>query len=359
MSGVSMLAAAAAPETGFLEPATLNFIWYVLLSVLLLGYAILDGFDLGVGINHLFVARSDHDRRVVVNSIGPIWDGNEVWLVTFGGALFAAFPVAYATLFSGFYIAFMLLLLALIMRAVCIEFRSKVEHAAWRRIFDLGFAFGSFLIALLLGIAAGNCLLGMPLGEDLIVRQSVLDQLNPFSLLTGLMTVALFALHGSLFLKLRTEGPLLASVERWAWRWWWAFLILVVAVSVWAVLGIPAATENLREWPVLWIVPVLNGLAIANLPRTIHHGRPGFAFLSSCCVIAAFAAMFAMALFPNLIRSSLDESWNLTLEAAASSASTHRIMLVVAGIGLPFVLAYSAVVYWIFWGRVRLDRSSY
>ncbi len=209
-----LLAAAAAAEPGFLSAETLNFVWYLLLSVLLLGYAILDGFDLGVGINHLFVARNDLDRRVVLNSIGPIWDGNEVWLVTFGGALFAAFPVAYATLFSGFYTAFMLLLLALIMRAVCIEFRSKVEHAAWRRIFDFGFAFGSFLVALLLGVAAGNCLLGMPLDENLVIRQSVFDQLNPFSLLTGLMTVALFALHGSLYLKLRTEGDLLQNVER-------------------------------------------------------------------------------------------------------------------------------------------------
>ena len=355
-----LAAAAMAPaEPGFLSAETLNFVWYLLLSVLLLGYAILDGFDLGVGINHLFVARNDLDRRVVINSIGPIWDGNEVWLVTFGGALFAAFPVAYATLFSGFYTAFMLLLLALIMRAVCIEFRSKVEHPVWRRIFDFGFAFGSFLVALLLGVAAGNCLLGMPLDENLVIRQSVFDQLNPFSLLTGLMTVALFALHGSLYLKLRTEGELLQNVERWAWRWWWVFLILVVGVSAWAVLRIPAATANLREWPVLWVVPVLNALAIANLPRTIHHGRPGFAFVSSCCVIAAFAAMFAMALFPNLIRSSLDESWNLTLEAAASSANTHRIMLIVAVVGLPFVLTYSAMVYWIFRGRVRLDRSSY
>ena len=178
----------------------LTVIWFALLGVLLIGYTILDGFDLGVGILHP-VARGDEERRIMINSIGPLWDGNEVWLVTFGGALFAAFPNAYATVFSGFYIAFMLLLFALIFRAVSIEFRSKVTSARWRRVWDAGFFLSSLSAALLLGVAGGNILQGMPVEQDLRVRQSLLQQLNPYALLVGGLVVALFAMHGAIYLN--------------------------------------------------------------------------------------------------------------------------------------------------------------
>jgi len=343
----------------FLDKATLQSIWFLLLTVLLTGYAILDGFDLGVGINHLLVGRSDIDRRTTIGSIGPIWDGNEVWLVTFGGALFAAFPVAYASFFSGFYIAFMLLLLGLIMRAVCLEFRVKTEGAAMHRVFDFGFSLGSVLIALLLGVAAGNCLYGIKVDSALTIREPLLSQLNPFSLMTGLMTVALFALHGTLYLRLRVEGALLASVERWAWRWWWIFLALFIAVSAYALRDIPQVTANIRNWPVLWAIPALNVLAILNVPRTIRHRQPMFGFISSSCMIMAFAALFSMALYPDLIRSTIDPAFNVTISNASSSPRTLTTMLIIALIGMPIVIAYTVAVYWIFRGKVRVDRGSY
>lgn len=343
----------------WLDASTLQSIWFLLLTVLLTGYAILDGFDLGVGINHLLVGRSDTDRRSTIASIGPIWDGNEVWLVTFGGALFAAFPVAYASFFSGFYIAFMLLLLGLIMRAVCLEFRVKTDSPAMHRIFDLGFSLGSFMIALLLGVAGGNCLCGITVDSTLTIREPLLNQLNPFSLMTGLMTVALFALHGALYLRLRVEGELLASVERWAWRWWWIFIVLFVAVTAYTLRNIPQATANIRNWPVLWAIPALNVLAILNVPRTIRHRQPMFGFISSSCMIMAFAALFSMALYPDLIRSTVDPAFDITVSNASSSPKTHSIMLIIAVIGMPIVIAYTVAVYWIFRGKVRVDRTSY
>ncbi|MCA9493437.1 MAG: cytochrome d ubiquinol oxidase subunit II, partial [Myxococcales bacterium] len=178
-------------------------LWFVLLGVLLGGYAILDGFDLGVGILPP-IARSDEDRRIIMNSIGPIWDGNEVWLVTFGGAMFAAFPNAYATVFSGFYIAFMLLLFALILRAVSLEFRSKTEGGIWRKTWDTGFFGSSLLAAVLFGVAGGNLMLGLPVDDKMVVHQSVLEQLSPYPVLVGVLTALLFAMHGAIFLYLKT-----------------------------------------------------------------------------------------------------------------------------------------------------------
>lgn len=337
---------------------TLTLIWFVLLGVLLIGYTILDGFDLGVGILHP-VARTDEHRRIMMNSIGPLWDGNEVWLVTFGGALFAAFPNAYATVFSGFYVAFMLLLFALIFRAVSLEFRSKVEHRRWRRVWDFGFFASSFTAALLFGVAGGNLLLGMPVDERLIVRQSVLEQLSLYPLAVGALTVLLFAMHGAIFLYLKTEGELQGVVERWIWRAFGLFLVVYVLVTMYTLVRVPWATANFEQHPWLWIVPVLNVLAIANIPRAMYLKRPGYAFLSSCATIAALAFLFAAAIFPNLMPSSLGPELSLTIWNSRSSEKTLGVMLIVAVIGLPCVLTYTGVIYWVFRGKVRLDHSSY
>ena len=200
-----------------------NLLWFVMLGVLLAGYAILDGFDFGVGMLH-YVARDDHERRILINSIGPLWDGNEVWLVTFGGALFAAFPEAYATIFSGYYEALMLVLGCLIFRAASIEFRGKMPYRWWKRLWDAMF-FGSSLVASLgFGIAVGSAMLGIPLDERGIFDGTVLDQVEPYSLLVGLLSVSLFVMHGALFLCLKTEGDLQQRVHTWAWRGYFAFL---------------------------------------------------------------------------------------------------------------------------------------
>ncbi|MHC4591038.1 MAG: cytochrome d ubiquinol oxidase subunit II, partial [Planctomycetota bacterium] len=252
----------------------LTVVWFGLLGVLLVGYMILDGFDLGVGILHP-MAKSDRDRRVMMNSIGPLWDGNEVWLVTFGGALFAAFPDAYATVFSGFYVAFMLLLVALIFRAVSLEFRSKTEHPVWRRLWDFGFFGSSALAALLLGVAGGNLMQGMPVDGDLVVHQTVFQQLTLFPLLVGALTLMLFTMHGAIYLYLKTEGDLQQQAERWIWRAFGLFLIVYVLTTMYTLVQIPRAIENLRAYPWMWSVPVLNVLAIANIPRAMFLRRPG------------------------------------------------------------------------------------
>ncbi|RPJ48514.1 MAG: cytochrome d ubiquinol oxidase subunit II [Candidatus Latescibacterota bacterium] len=336
----------------------LHVFWFAVLGVLLAGYAILDGFDLGVGILHL-LARGDRERRVFLNSIGPLWDGNEVWLVTFGGALFAAFPHAYATVFSGFYLAFMLLLFALIFRAVSIEFRSKLEAPGWRRAWDVSFMVSSALATLLFGVAIGNSIQGMPIGPDMEYAGGFFDLLRPYPILVGVFAVALFAMHGSIYLYLKTEGELQQRVRGWMWHAFGVFLVLYLLTTIFTLAAHPRAIANFRTIPFAWVVVVLNVLAIANIPRAIYLGRPGYAFASSAATIAALVFLFGIGLFPNLVVSSLNPEWSLTIYNAASSQKTLGIMRIIAFIGMPFVLAYTAVIYWVFRGKVEIGKFSY
>ena len=336
----------------------LNLFWFVTMGVLLAWYAILDGFDLGVGILHLG-ARGDRERRIFMNSIGPLWDGNEVWLVTFGGALFAAFPHAYATAFSGFYLAFMLLLFALIFRAVSMEFRSKRESDRWRSFFDACFFGASTIATLLFGVAVGNSIKGIPIGEDMEFAGSFFDLLGPYPLVVGLFAISVFAMHGAIYLYLKTEGDLQARIHGWMWRAFWAFLVMYVVTTIYSIAAIPNATRNFGDHPWVWGVVGLNVLAIANIPRAIRHKRPFYAFVSSSCSIAAFVFLFGVALYPDLMVSSLDERWNLNIYNAASSEKTLRIMQIIAFAGMPFVLTYTAIIYWVFRGKVELGKFSY
>lgn len=341
------------------EHDTLAQIWFLLLGVLLTGYAILDGFDFGVGIVHLFIPRGDRERRLVMNSIGPLWDGNEVWLITFGGALFAAFPGAYATIFSGFYTALMLVLLMLILRAVSLEFRSKIESAGWRRFWDTSFALSSLGAPLLFGVAAGNVILGLPLDAAGEYWGNLFDLLNPYSLLVGLFSVSIVAMHGVIFLYLKTEGELQQRCRPWMWRSFFAFVALYALTTAATLIWVPRAVANFETYPLAWVVVGLNVLAIANIPRAIHHERPGYAFISSACTIAAFVFLFAVALYPNLVPAT-DPANALTIfSTARSSALTLEIMLLIAVIGMPCVLAYTAAIYWTFRGKVELDEHSY
>jgi cytochrome d ubiquinol oxidase subunit II len=336
----------------------LNTLWFVLLGVLLAGYAILDGFDLGVGILHLAV-KKDEERRILMNSIGPLWDGNEVWLVTFGGALFAAFPNAYATAFSGFYTAFMALLFALIFRAVSIEFRSKHDAKGWRAFWDVSFCIASGVATLLFGVAVGNAIRGMPIGADMEFQGTFWSLLHPYALLVGLFAVATFAMHGSIYLYLKTEGDLQQRIREWMWRTFGIFLVFYLFTTIYTLADVPLATANFRLHPWAWLIVVLNVLAIANIPRAIHLRRPGYAFVSSCATIAALTFLFGVALFPDLVHSSLNPDWSLTVYNAASSKKTLGIMTTIAALGMPFVLAYTSVVYWVFRGKVQLGKFSY
>lgn len=336
----------------------LNTVWFALVGVLLIGYAVLDGFDLGTGALHLF-AKSDTDRRLFINAIGPVWDGNEVWLVTGGGALFAAFPEVYATAFSGFYMALILLLFALIFRAVAIEFRSKQPMRWWRQMWDVSFSVSSLVASLLIGVALGNVALGIPLAADHEFAGSFFGLLNPYALLVGITTVALFMMHGAIYLVMKTEGELHANLRRWVNNAIIFFIICYAATTAATLLYIPHMIETIKANPWLFVLPLLNALAIANIPREIYHGRDWRAFLSSGASIAALLTLFGIGMYPNLIFSSPIAENSLTIYNAASSAKTLEIMLIIAAIGVPVVLAYTASIYWIFRGKVKLDSSSY
>ena len=338
---------------------TLPTIWFILLGVLLAGYAVLDGFDLGVGILHP-LGRGDEERRIFINAIGPIWDGNEVWLVTFGGAMFAAFPEAYATIFSGYYPYFMALLFALIFRAASIEFRSKVHSPGWRRTWDYGFFASSLLATVLFGVSVGNAMVGLPLDERGVFVGSAMDFIKPYPILVGVLAVAMLTMHGALYLHLKVpRGDLHARTAQWVWHAWGVFLVIYLLATIYTILVVPRAVLHFREWPWAFVLVVVNVLAVANIPRSVFAGRPGQAFASSCLTIVALVSLFSVALWPNLVTASNNPDNSLTVFRAASGPKTLKIMLVIALIGLPLVLTYTAAVYWTFRRRVVLEEHSY
>ncbi|GAB4327316.1 MAG: cytochrome d ubiquinol oxidase subunit II [Candidatus Zixiibacteriota bacterium] len=336
----------------------LNTIWFALVGVLFMGYAILDGFDLGVGALHLFT-KTDEERRLMINSIGPVWDGNEVWLVTGGGALFAAFPEVYATSFSGFYLAMMLLLVGLIFRAVAIEFRSKETMRWWRQMWDVSFSVSSILSSLLIGIALGNVAWGVPLNSEHEFVGTFLGLLHPYAILVGILTVSLFMMHGAIYVALKTEGEFQQRVGTWIRNTIIFFVICYVATTMATLLYVPNMSANIRAEPVLFVIPLLNMLAVANVPREIHKGRYFRAFLSSCAAVALLLILFGTEMYPNLLYSNPIAANSLTIYNGASSQKTLKIMLIIAAIGMPLVIAYTSTIYWIFRGKVKLDATSY
>jgi cytochrome d ubiquinol oxidase subunit II len=332
--------------------------WFWTLGALLAGYAVLDGFDLGAGIVYLGL-RSEEDRRAVLSAVGPYWDGNEVWLIAFGGALFAAFPDGYATAFSAFYMPFILLLFALIFRAVSLEFRGKRPGRGWRSSWDAAFSASSALAALLFGVAVGNALQGLPIGPDKEFTGSIRDLLEPYPLLVGALSVSLLAMHGCLYLDLKTSGELQAKFHRWSRRAFGVFLALVSATTVFTFEKLPWALRNFHRFPAAWAVVAAAALATANIPRAIRRRRAPEAFVSSSVAIAALVFLFGFGLYPNVVLSSLDPAWSLTTASAASSEKTLRIMRLIACLGMPFVLLYTAVVYRVFRGKVDAKPTIY
>lgn len=336
----------------------LNTIWFILIGVLLTGYAILDGFDLGVGTLHLFT-KTDTERRIMINSIGPVWDGNEVWLITGGGALFAAFPEVYASVFSGFYTAFILLLFVLIFRAISIEFRSKQPQTWWRKTWDAAFSLSSTFIAFLAGVALGNIIQGLPLNENHEYLGGFLNLLQPYPLLVGLTTVAMFMMHGAIYVVMKTEGELQEKIRGWVNNTIIFFVITYTMTTMATLIYLPHMVAPFRQHPELFTIAILNMLVLANIPREIHHGREFLAFLSSCANIVFLMMLFAIGMFPNLVRSVPNPENSLHIYNAASSPSTLKIMLIIAIIGIPFVLTYTISIYWVFRGKVKLDSMSY
>ncbi|MEO8210758.1 MAG: cytochrome d ubiquinol oxidase subunit II [bacterium] len=336
----------------------LNTIWFILIIIILAGYAILDGFDFGVGILHLF-NKGDEHRRMSVNSIGPLWDGNEVWLVVGGGALFAAFPEVYATVFSGFYNAFIILLMMLIFRGVAIEFRSKSENAKWRKIWDVCFSLGSLGAALLFGIALGNLARGVPLDERKNVAGGFIDMLNPYSVLVGLTAVSLLTLHGAIYLIMKTEGGMRENINKQIKKLIFIFITLYVITTISTFIYQPHLLNVFKENIWLVIIPISSLLLVLNIPREIHLQREFKAFLSSSGTIALLIGLVAIGIFPNLVYSDPNPQNSLNIYNSASTKSTLTTMLIIACIGAPLVISYTIIVYWIFRGKVKLDKHSY
>jgi cytochrome d ubiquinol oxidase subunit II len=338
---------------------TLRVICYLLIGFLLTGYAILDGFDLGVGILYRLIAKTDRERRILLNAIGPVWDGNEVWIITGGGALFAAFPHVYATVFSGFYLALMLLLYGLIFRAVSFEFRSKVQDERWRNAWDWAFSVGSFLPALLFGVAIGNVARGVPLDAHMEFAGNFFTLLNPYALLIGLLGLAIFGMHGALYLALKTEGMLAERATQWAQRAWLASVVLYGLATIATVIDSPQKFDNFTQNPIAWLVLVLSWAAILYTNMALREGQKMRAFLSSAGTIASLMVTFGIGNFPYMLPARNEAAYGLTIYNASSSDKTLQAMLIIALIGMPIVIAYTAYVYNVFKGKVQLSEESY
>jgi len=319
-------------------------IWYAIAVFMLTAYVVLDGFDFGAGALHLFVARSDGERRQVLAAIGPFWDGNEVWLITAGGVTFAAFPGTYAVLFSALYSALMLLLFALIFRGISFEFRSKLASPGWRKLWDTIHFLGSFLPALLLGVAFANIFKGIPIDQHGVNQGTLFTLLNPYGLCGGLLFVCAFLMHGALFLSLKTRGPLQERAIRVTERLWPALLLVAVLFLLYSAMA-TKLFANYLENPLLFIILALpvGGLLLQRV--FIGQRAMGKAWTASAVTIAGVALFGVVGIFPALLPSSLNPAWSMTIANSSSSPLTLKIMLVVALTFVPIVILYQAWVY--------------
>ena len=334
----------------------LNIIWFILIAILYIGFFLLEGFDFGVGILLPFLGKGgskqevDTKRRVIINTIGPHWDGNEVWLLTAGGATFAAFPHWYATLFSGFYLALFLLLLALIVRGVAFEFRSKDENPRWRSLWDRAIFIGSAVPALLLGVAFGNLVRGVPIDAQMNYVGGFFYLLNPYALLSGLAAVLLFTLYGAIFLSLKTTGELREMAHATAQRLWIPVVVVLLALLVATYF----ATDLLARLGVNpGIIPIAGMAAILAAGYFIGRRREGLAFVMTALSIAFTLITLFTILFPRVMISSLNQEWSLTIYNASSSPYTLQVMTVIAVIFVPVVLIYQGWSYWVFRQRIE------
>jgi cytochrome d ubiquinol oxidase subunit II len=329
----------------------LESVWFSLVAVLFVGFFFLEGFDFGVGMLTPFLGKTDVERRAVINSIGPVWDGNEVWLITAGGAMFAAFPNWYATLFSGFYMALFLMLLALIVRGVSFEFRSKLESPRWRKTWDWLLCIGSFLPALLWGVAVGNLMKGVPIDASQNFVGSFWDLISIYSVTAGVCMVLLFLLHGALFLNLKMTGELRERAKALALKigpWTSILLLFFVALSYYETELFAARGVNPG------LVPILAGVALLSVHFFLKAGRDGWAFAMTGLTIALSTVTVFMYMYPNVMISSLNPEWTMTIYDAASNAYTLKFMTIVAVTMVPIVLAYQIWTYWVFRKRISV-----
>ena len=332
-------------------------IWFFLVGVLLTGFAVLDGFDFGVGMWYLR-AKTDDERRTLLNAVGPVWDGNEVWLLTGGGAIFAAFPPVYATVFSGFYLAMMLLVLCLVLRAVSLEFRSKETSPVWRSSFDVVFSFSSIVASLLFGVALGNVMRGISLNEHGDYTGGFLDLLNPYSILVGVTGLSMMAFHGANFIHLKAVGNLYRQAIRWSFVSGVSYLFLLAVSTAVTWLFFPHLVENYRDYPALFLVPLLT---IVSVVFSLIFSKKGDSFkslIASSVSIVGMMGIVGGSLFPRIVPASNNLSLSLTIGNSSSSDFTLKTMFILALVGMPLVLGYTFWVYRAFGGKVDIESPS-
>lgn len=334
----------------------LQHLWFIILTVLFIGFFVLEGFDFGVGMLMEFFGRSssagqndpERHRRAVLNTIGPVWDGNEVWLLTAGGAMFAAFPGMYATLFSGLYLPLLVILFAMIVRVCAIEWRGKVDDAQWRRTADIAIAIGSWLPAVLWGVAFASIVRGLPVDAHHQIELSFGDVLNPYSLLGGIATAGLFAFHGAVFITLKTAGAVHDDARRFAVKLSVPVTLVVAVFGIWTQISYGS--------DVTWIALGIAVVAQLSAVMLVWSRRgDGWAFAATATVVVAVVALLFSCLYPNLIPSTLDPAWSLNIHNASSSPYTLKVMTWAAVVCTPIVIGYQSWSYWIFRQRISAD----
>jgi len=331
---------------------TLRYIWFVLIGVLLLGYSILDGFDLGIGTLFRVLGKKAEERDAMVKSIGPVWDGNEVWLLTGGGALFAAFPHAYATVFSGFYLALMVVLFSLIFRAVSLEFRA--QDTKRKGFWEGAFIVGSFLPALLFGVALGNVVVGVPLDTTMNYTGTIFTLLRPFPLVLGLLGLMAFLMQGSTYAAAKVEGLVQERARKTAkliWNGYALFLILAFAATL---IYIPGVITKVMAW----FFVALTICALGVLRNALSKAKDGLAFMMSSLAFVGLWGIIGAIHFPNLVKANNDPVFSLTIYNASSSELTLKVMLIIALVGMPIVIGYTIYLYKIFKGKIQIESSS-
>jgi cytochrome d ubiquinol oxidase subunit II len=321
----------------------LNLIWFILIIVLLTGYAVLDGMNLGIGVSYLSYKKDEY-KQTLLSAIGPFWNGNEVWLMTGGGALFAAFPSAYASIFSGLYLAFILLLVGIIFRGIAVEFRNKEENFKWRQRWDIALSVSSIIVLLVLGVAVGNFCQGLPINENGDIFINLLCLFTPFTLIVGLQSVFFFAMHGAIYIGMKSESNLQNILtDRTKLFLYISFVLFCISFALNPV--------------VLFINPfnVAMILLFAVLFLLVHNKKFGLGIITSSLIAALYIVSIAVNVFPNFVISTIDQAYSLTIYNASSSDKTLEIMLIIAGIGVPIMLCYTIFVYRVFKGKIKVD----
>jgi len=334
-------------------------LWFLVVGLLFSGYAILEGFDYGAGAWHLFF-KKDLSRRIAINAVGPLWDANQVWLIIGGGALFAGFPVMYATMLSAMYIPFMLFLILLVLRSSAIKFRSAEKMLWWRKTWDIIYFISNTLIAFLLGVVLGNILQGFEIGENFSYKGGIFFAfLSPYEIMVGFTTLSIFMTQGAIFLLLKTEGRLHSKLTFLLKRGMIFFIVSFAITSLYTLIFIPGVTDNFKEQPIFFVLPILSFLAVANVPRLVSKKKYALALVFSSLTMAFLLMLVAFQLYPVLLPSTINSDFSVTIYNAASSQKSLGIMLTIVAIGAPLLAGYFLFLYKTFNGKVTLDDTSY